>query len=77
MVTADGDGSAPPAIVNQGVNSFLQHPFFITDDNFGRAYFYKVAQSVVTIYDSSVEVIKVAGGESPSIQLNHGPEVRR
>ena len=76
MVTADGNSPSPPAVVNQGIDGFLQHALFIADDNFRGADFYQVAQPVVAVNDAPVQVVEVAGGEPAAVKLDHGAEVR-
>ena len=75
VVTADGNSPSPPAIVNQGIDGFLQHALFIADDNFRGADFYQVAQPVVAVDDAPVQVVKVTGGEPAAVKLDHGAEV--
>ncbi len=77
MVTADRDGPPPPAVINQGINCFLEHSLLVADDNRGRLYFQQVTQAVIAVDDPTVEVVKIAGGEAAAVQLHHGPQVGR
>ena len=69
-------GTAAAAIVDQSVNSFLQHTLFIADDDIRRAQLQQSLQTVVTVDDAAVQVVQVAGGEASAVQLHHGAQVR-
>ncbi len=71
MVVAALDGATSPAVVDKRVDSLLEHPFLVADDDVGCLKFDKVLQAVVPVDYPAVEVVKVACGKSATIELNH------
>jgi hypothetical protein len=55
----------------------LQHALLVEDDDVGRVELQQFFEAVVAVYDAAVEVVEVARGEAPTIELDHGPEFRR
>src|SRR6266540_3742151 len=76
-IAGAGDGPAVAAIVEQCVHGFLQHAFFVADDDFGRFELEQVFQPVVAVDDAAVEVVEVRGGEPASFQRHERTEVGR
>ena len=62
--------TAPP-VVNQRIHRFLQHAFFVADDNFRRVQVHQTAQTVVAIDHAAVQVVEVGGRKTTAIQLHH------
>src|SRR4051812_5411142 len=56
-IAGAGDSATVTAIVEQGVHSFLQHAFFVADNDFGRLELEQVLQPVVTVDDAAIKVI--------------------
>ena len=48
-----GDGAATTAVVEQGVNRFLQHALFVADDDIRRTKLDQALQTVVAVDDAS------------------------
>ena len=46
-------------VVDEGVNSFLEHALFVSADNFRSFEDIEFLETVVTVDDSSVEVVQV------------------
>ena len=65
------------AVVEQNIHRFLQHPFLVADDDFGRIEFLQPLQAVVSVDDPPVEIIQVGGGKAPPVQRNQRSKVRR
>jgi hypothetical protein len=76
-VAGAGDRAAAAAVVDQGVNSLLQHPLLVAHDDLGRAELEEPLQAVVAVDDPSVEVVEVRGGEAAAVELDHGAQFRR
>ena len=64
-------------IVDQRVNGFLEHAFFVSQDDFRSAEVDEMFQTVVAVDNTAVEVIEVRSGETATRELDHGTEVRR
>ena len=77
VIMASLDGAAPAPVVDQGVHRLLEHPLFVADNYLWRSQVGEALQPVVPVDDPAVEVVEVAGGEPASIQLDHGPQLRR
>ena len=75
-VAGAGDGAASAAVVDQGVDGFLEHTLFIAHDDIGRAQLQQALESVVAVDDAAVQVVQVTGGEAAAVQLHHGAQFR-
>ena len=64
-------------IVEQGVHRFLQHPLFVADDDVRRTERQQPLEAIVAIDHPAVEIVQVGGGETPAVELHHGPQLRR
>ena len=76
-VARAGDGASTTAVIDQGIDSFLQHTFFVSDDDFRSTEFQKSLQTVISIDDAAIKVIQVGGGETAAIELDHRAQIRR
>ncbi|GIQ64111.1 hypothetical protein PACILC2_26790 [Paenibacillus cisolokensis] len=76
-VARTGNGTSAAAIVDQRVDRFLQHPFFVLHDNVRRAEIQKPLQTVVPVNDAAVQIVQVGSGETSAVKLHHRPELRR
>ena len=76
-VAGTGDRPAAAPVVDQGVNGFLQHPLLVSDDDLGGSKVKETAKTVISIDNSSIQIVQVGGGETAAVQLNHGAEIRR
>jgi hypothetical protein len=72
---ADRLGAAP--VIEQGVDSLLQHPLLVAQDDLGRPHVDQLLEPVVAIDHPPVEVVQVRGGEPATVERNEGPQVRR
>ena len=72
-----GDDAAATAVVEQGVDGFLQHPLFVADDDARRAQLDQPLQTVVTVDDAPIEVVEVRGRESAAIERHERTQIRR
>ena len=65
------------AVVEEGVDGFLQHALLVMDDNVGRLELEEVPQAVVAVDDAAVEVVEVGGGEAAALERDERAQVRR
>src|ERR1700678_1438011 len=56
-----GDRLAAAAVVEEGVDRFLQHAALVADDDLGRVELEQALQAVVAVDDASVKVVEIAG----------------
>ena len=52
-------GSAATAVVEQGVDGFLQHPLLVVHDDLGCTEIEQALQPVVAVDDSPIQVVEV------------------
>ena len=71
------DRTAAPAIVDQRVDSLLQHPLFVPDNDIRRAQLQQSPETVVPVDDTSVKVVEIGSRETAAIQLDHRTQIRR
>ncbi len=76
-LVGSGDGFAAAAVVEEGIDGFLEHALFVADDDLRSVEFLEAAQAVVAVDDAAVEVVEVAGGEAAAVEGDEGAEVGR
>ena len=76
-VARAGDGPAAAAVVEEGVDRFLQHALLVVDDDLRSAQVEQALQAVVAVDDPAIEIVEVGGGETAAVQLHHGAQLRR
>ena len=74
-VGGTGERLTAPAVVDEGIDGFLQHALLVLDDHFGRAELDHALQAVVAVDDAAVEVIEIGGCKPAAVQLHHGAQV--
>ena len=72
-----GHGFAATTVVQQAVHRFLQHAFFVADDDVGRAQFQQAFQAVVTVDDAAVQVVQIGSGETAAVQRYQRTQIGR
>ena len=72
-----GDGAAAAAVIDQGVNRFLQHTLLIADDDVRRVELHEALEAVVAVDDAAIQVVEVGRGETAAVELDHGADLRR
>ena len=77
MIAADRDSTAASAVVDQGVDGFLEHSLFIADDDGRSVDLHEVSQTVVSVDDTSVKIVKIGSCPSAAVELDHRSEIRR
>ena len=75
-VVGAGDGTAAAAVVDEGVDGFLEHPLFVADDDVGSVELHQVLEPVVAVDDPAIQVVQVGGGKAAAVQLHHGTHTR-
>jgi hypothetical protein len=69
--------AAAAAVVEQGIDGFLQHPLFVADDDVRRAQFHQPLQAVVPVDHAAVEIVEVGRRETAAIERHQRAQVRR
>ena len=76
-VRSAGDRTATTAVVEQGVDGFLEHALLVVEHDLRGAELDEALQTVVTVDHTTVEVVEVGGGETATVELHHRAQVRR
>ena len=69
--------AAAAAVVEQGVDGFLEHPLLVPDDDLGRAQLEELLEAVVAVDDAAVQVVQVRRGEAAAVEGHERTELRR
>ncbi len=72
-----GDHAPATAVVEERIHRLLEHPLLVADDHLRRVQLLEPLQPVVAVDDAPVEVVQIAGGETPAVQRDQRSEVRR
>src|SRR6185503_2765743 len=64
--------TAAASVIEEGVDSFLQHALFIAHDHLRRMEVHELLEAVVAVDDAAIEVIEVRGGEASAVQRHEG-----
>jgi len=71
------DDAATAAVVEQGVNGFLQHALFVADDDVRRAQFDQALQAVVAVDHAAIEIVEIGRREAAAVQRHQRAQFRR
>jgi hypothetical protein len=78
-LTGRGSGrslTATSRVVEEGVDSLLEHTLFIARDDFWSTNRHQLLQTVVAVDDTAVEIVQVRGRKSATIESHHRTEIR-
>ena len=76
-VARAGDRTATTAVVEEGIDCFLQHALFVVDDDLGCTEIEQTLQPVVAVDHTTVEIVQVGRGETATVELDHRAQFRR
>src|SRR5580704_1955266 len=60
--------AATATVVEESVNSFLEHALFVADDNVGCAKLHELLQAVVAVDDAAIEIVEIGCGEAAAVE---------
>ena len=72
-----GDSTATTTVVEQRINSFLQHPFFVAHDDVWGRQIQQALQTVVTVDHSTIKIVEVGSRETTAIQRDQWTQIWR
>src|SRR5476651_286707 len=72
-----GDSAATTTVVEQGIDSFLQHTLFVAHDDVRSGQIEQTLQAVVTVDHTAVQVVEVGSREATAIQRYQRTQVWR
>ena len=70
-------GLAAAAVVEQAVNGFLQHAFFVARNDLRRLQLQQTAQTAVAVDHPAIQVIEVRGRKAATVQGHQGAQIGR
>ena len=76
-VARAGDRTPTATIVEQCVDGLLKHALLVVDDDLGSAEVDQSLEPVVAVDHAAVQVVEVGRGEPATVELDHGPQLRR
>ena len=63
-------------IVKKGVNRFLEHTLFVTDDHFGCFQLQERAETIVAVDHTAVQIIQIRGCKAATFKRHERAQVR-
>src|SRR3974390_938255 len=69
------DDTAATTVVEQRIDRFLEHAFFVADDDVRRSQLNQPLQTVVAVYDTAIEVVEVGRSETPAVKRHQRPQI--
>ena len=76
-VARSRDRTTAAAVVNQSVNSLLQHAFFVADDDIRSTEIQETLQTIVAVDDAAIKIVQIARRKTSAVELNHGAQLGR
>src|SRR2546425_3629763 len=76
-IARTSDGAAVAPIVEESIDGFLEHPFFVADNDFRSLELQQILQPVVAVDDTPIEIVKVGGGKASAFEGDERAQVRR
>ena len=72
-----GDRTTATTVIQQGVNRFLQHTFFVAYDDVRRSQIQQTFQTVVTVNNATIQIVQIGRCETTTIQRNQRAQIWR
>ncbi|MNV15609.1 hypothetical protein D3C71_1063400 [compost metagenome] len=72
-----GDRTTATTVIQQGINGFLQHTFFVTYDDVRRSQIQQSFQTVVTVDHATIQIVQIGRCETTTIQRNQRTQIWR
>ena len=72
-----GDRTTATAVIQQGVDRFLQHTFFVAYDDIRRSQIQQTLQTVVTVDNATIQIVQIRRCETTAVQRNQRAQIRR
>ena len=76
-VRSSSDGTPMSAVVEQGIDSLLQHPLFVPDDDFWGFQLQQGLQAIVAVDHATIEIVQIGGRKAATFKWNERTQVRR
>ena len=76
-VARAGDRTAVAAVVEQRVHRFLQHAFFVADDDFRRLELEQRLETVVPVDDAAIKIVQIGRRKTSAFERHERAQIRR
>src|SRR5262245_866413 len=67
-IAGAGDSATVTAVVEQRVDSFLQHALFVSDNDIRRLELKQVLEAVVPVDHATIEIVEIGGRKAATFQ---------
>ena len=71
------DRAAATTVVEQRIDRFLQHAFFVTHDDVWCVQIQQPLQAVVAIDDAAIQIVQIRGGKAATVQRHQRAQIGR
>ncbi|MCG3768875.1 MAG: hypothetical protein JW394_0996 [Nitrospira sp.] len=71
------DRATATAIIEKGINRFLQHPHFVSNNHARRLQFDQALQAIVPIDDTAIQIVQIRGRKPSAVQRHERTQFRR
>ena len=68
---------ATTTVVQQAVHGFLQHTFFVANDNIGRAQFQQTFQTIVAVNHAAIQIVQIRRSKTSAVQWHKWTQIGR
>src|SRR5947209_15761819 len=65
------------SVVEQSIDSFLQHALFVADNDLGRPELDELFETVVTVDNATIKIVKIRRRETTAVERHQWPELGR
>ena len=65
------------AVVQQRVDRFLQHPLFVTRDDFRSAQLHQTLETIIAVDHAAIQVVQIGGRKAAAVQRDQWAQFRR
>ncbi|VVN45648.1 hypothetical protein PS624_05759 [Pseudomonas fluorescens] len=72
-----GDSAATTTVVEQSIDSFLQHTLFVAHDDVRSGQIQQALQTVVTVDHSTIQIVEVGSRETTAVQRDQWTQIWR
>src|SRR5581483_8409411 len=76
-IAGAGDGATVAAVVEQRVDRFLQHSFFVANNDVRRFQLKQIFETIVAVDDAAIEIVQIGCRESSAFERNQRTQIRR
>src|SRR5271170_4381134 len=76
-VVRAAEDAATASVVEQRVNSLLQHALFVADDHVGSVQLHELLQAVIAVDHAAIQIVQVRGGKAAAVERHQRAQLGR